>query len=271
MVDFGFTKVAEDEKSKLGVWSRGGMVRCSCAGCLEWVARSCVLSRGRLLKSTCMYVYFTRAPPSTVGQVFHSVADKYDLMNDLMSGGIHRVWKDHFVSKLSPMPGSTILDVAGGTGVYIGVTLYWMTSCGASTPGERHCSGDIAFRMVEHMRTQQGRGWGGDLGTPSVVVCDINTSMLEVGVGRASERGIQEGVCLCIRTYTLVNAPKLSSLPSVHDPDLVSWVAGDAEKLPFADNMFDAYTIAFGVCISLLVEDPSFGIESCLEFKWLWI
>jgi ubiquinone/menaquinone biosynthesis C-methylase UbiE len=52
-----------------------------------------------------------------VGQVFHNVADKYDLMNDLMSAGVHRVWKDHFVTKLAPTPGTKILDVAGGTGM----------------------------------------------------------------------------------------------------------------------------------------------------------
>lgn len=44
------------------------------------------------------------------------MAQKYDLMNDLMSGGVHRLWKDHFVQSINPQPGSSIIDVAGGTG-----------------------------------------------------------------------------------------------------------------------------------------------------------
>lgn len=48
--------------------------------------------------------------------VFENVAQKYDLMNDLMSGGVHRLWKDHFVQTINPQPGSNIIDVAGGTG-----------------------------------------------------------------------------------------------------------------------------------------------------------
>jgi 2-methoxy-6-polyprenyl-1,4-benzoquinol methylase len=52
----------------------------------------------------------------TVYSVFHNVAEKYDLMNDVMSGGIHRLWKDYFIWKMSPTPGTKLLDVAGGTG-----------------------------------------------------------------------------------------------------------------------------------------------------------
>ena len=51
-----------------------------------------------------------------VYSVFHNVAEKYDLMNDVMSAGVHRLWKDHFVARLGPMPGTQIIDVAGGTG-----------------------------------------------------------------------------------------------------------------------------------------------------------
>jgi hypothetical protein len=49
-------------------------------------------------------------------QVFHNVAKKYDIMNDVMSAGVHRVWKEQFVSVLNPQPGMKLLDVAGGTG-----------------------------------------------------------------------------------------------------------------------------------------------------------
>ena len=84
-------------------------------------------------------------------EVFHNVADSYDMMNDLMSCGVHRLWKDHFVGKLRPKRDMRLLDVAGGTG-------------------------DIAFRFLD-------RGGG------SVTVCDINQSMLRVGEDRAGTRG----------------------------------------------------------------------------------
>lgn len=86
-----------------------------------------------------------------VGGVFSSVARNYDLMNDLMSGGMHRLWKDRFVSKVKPRPGEKILDMAGGTG-------------------------DIAFRMA-------AKG-------AKVTVSDINPDMLAVGMERAERRGI---------------------------------------------------------------------------------
>lgn len=51
-----------------------------------------------------------------VYEVFHNVATQYDLMNDVMSGGIHRLWKDYFMGRLSPPAGTKLIDVAGGTG-----------------------------------------------------------------------------------------------------------------------------------------------------------
>src|SRR5438270_6626038 len=86
-----------------------------------------------------------------VGKVFSSVARRYDVMNDLMSGGMHRLWKDRFVAQVKPRTGEEILDMAGGTG-------------------------DVAFRMAE-------RG-------ANVTVADINADMLEVGKQRAEQRGI---------------------------------------------------------------------------------
>jgi ubiquinone/menaquinone biosynthesis C-methylase UbiE len=53
-----------------------------------------------------------------VGQVFGNVANKYDVMNDFMSAGVHRLWKDHFIRSLDPAPGFKHLDVAGGTGEF---------------------------------------------------------------------------------------------------------------------------------------------------------
>jgi demethylmenaquinone methyltransferase/2-methoxy-6-polyprenyl-1,4-benzoquinol methylase len=86
-----------------------------------------------------------------VGAVFSSVARKYDVMNDAMSGGMHRLWKDRFVRRVKPRAGEAILDMAGGTG-------------------------DIAFRLA-------------DAGA-EVTVSDINQDMLDVGIERALKRGI---------------------------------------------------------------------------------
>ncbi len=87
-----------------------------------------------------------------VGEVFRSVASRYDLMNDLMSGGLHRLWKNEFVKRVKPRPGERILDMAGGTG-------------------------DIAFRLAK--------------GGADVTVADINPAMLAVGRERAAKRGIE--------------------------------------------------------------------------------
>ena len=96
-----------------------------------------------------------------VDDVFHSVARRYDLMNDLMSGGLHRAWKDALVTAVNPPKSDrefSLLDLAGGTG-------------------------DIAFRIV---------GTGG-AGT-RVTVCDINSDMLDVGRERALKRGLESAV-----------------------------------------------------------------------------
>ena len=115
-----------------------------------------------------------------VGEVFSKVAAKYDIMNDAMSGGMHRLWKDRFVRRVKPQEGETILDMAGGTG-------------------------DIAFRMVES--------------GANITVSDINQEMLDVGIERAMDRGID---------------------------DLV-WSRQNAEELTFSSRSFDAYTIVFGI------------------------
>lgn len=93
---------------------------------------------------------------SLVGGVFARVAPKYDLMNDVMSLGIHRIWKDKFIKMLNPSDGTKLLDVAGGTG-------------------------DIAFRFLKSAR-------GG-----SVTICDINPAMLEEGKKNAVDNNILTG------------------------------------------------------------------------------
>ncbi len=86
-----------------------------------------------------------------VGEVFTSVARSYDRMNDAMSGGMHRLWKDRFVARVKPRAGEYILDMAGGTG-------------------------DVAFRLAKS--------------GANVTVADINPDMLEVGIDRAAKRGV---------------------------------------------------------------------------------
>ncbi|KAK2901744.1 hypothetical protein Q8A73_011490 [Channa argus] len=153
-----------------------------------------------------------------VYKVFENVAQKYDVMNDAMSLGIHRLWKDKLLHIMQPQPGAQLLDVAGGTG-------------------------DISFRFLEYVRCQrerQKRRAAQFMQTPSwrdisdnystenehrsresrAVVCDINKEMLKVGKQKADSMGISAGL---------------------------SWVVGDAEELPFDDDQFDIYTIAFGI------------------------
>jgi demethylmenaquinone methyltransferase / 2-methoxy-6-polyprenyl-1,4-benzoquinol methylase len=96
-----------------------------------------------------------------VNDVFHSVASRYDLMNDLMSGGLHRVWKDILIMALNPPRNDapfSLLDVAGGTG-------------------------DIAFRAAK----AAGSGF-------RATVCDINADMLDVGRARAAKRQLDDKI-----------------------------------------------------------------------------
>ena len=87
-----------------------------------------------------------------VGRVFSSVARRYDVMNDLMSAGLHRRWKDRFVDRVKPRPAERILDMAGGTG-------------------------DVAIPKVRR--------------AAQLTVADINPDMLAVGMERAADRGLE--------------------------------------------------------------------------------
>ena len=97
-----------------------------------------------------------------VRALFDSVAPAYDLMNDLMSGGLHRWWKAAMIAELRPRPGQLLVDVAGGTG-------------------------DIAMRALPRLRPD-GKGEGG------VIVCDATERMVTVGRARAIDHGILAGV-----------------------------------------------------------------------------
>ena len=126
--------------------------------------------------------------PSLVRGVFASVARRYDLMNDLMSGGVHRLWKSAVAARLNPQPGELIVDCAGGTG-------------------------DMARRfskMAEAARLRRG-------GEPArVVVIDYTEAMVAAGRARDDHAG-------------------------------VLWAVGDAQALPLADGVANAYCISFGL------------------------
>lgn len=153
-----------------------------------------------------------------VYEVFQNVASNYDVMNDAMSLGIHRIWKDIFVERLGPINGIDLLDVAGGTG-------------------------DIAFRVLKYLKNNPTPSFPG-----KITVCDINKSMLKVGEERAVKAGYLN----------------------------VEWIEGNAEKLPFEDNVYSAYTIAFGIRNVTRIEEalkeayrvlkPG-GRFMCLEFS----
>lgn len=132
----------------------------------------------------------------SVHKVFEEVAKSYDIMNDAMSFGIHRVWKDIFMERLGPTHGTKLLDMAGGTG-------------------------DIAFRYLKYLENLPRNSI--DEKISHVTISDINQHMLDVGKIRAEKLGH--------------NSLKTE----------IDWVCADAEKLPFDDNTFTAYTIAFGI------------------------
>jgi|TARA_B110000914_G_scaffold62507_1_gene54382 demethylmenaquinone methyltransferase/2-methoxy-6-polyprenyl-1,4-benzoquinol methylase len=134
-----------------------------------------------------------------VAEVFHSVAGKYDLMNDLMSGGVHRLWKRMTIEMSGVRRGDTVLDIAGGTG-------------------------DLTAKFSRIV---------GPEGT--VILADINDSMLRVGRDRLTDLGI-------------VNNVKFSQ--------------ADAQYLPFPDNSFDVITIAFGL---RNVTDKDLALRSMLR------
>src|SRR5262245_1462471 len=108
--------------------------------------------------------------PRLVRGVFESVASRYDLMNDLMSAGVHRLWKSVLIDLLAPRNGEHFIDVAGGTG-------------------------DIAFRILQRL--------GADA-PGSVTVCDLTPAMLETGRARALDRGL-----LRVLDWTAGNAESL--------------------------------------------------------------
>ncbi len=146
-----------------------------------------------------------------VKNIFSSIANKYDLMNTLMSFGIHHLWKSELIKEINYKEDCCLLDVAGGTG-------------------------DISTRILKKFKDCK------------IVICDNNFEMIEQGFEKVVNKG-------------QVN---------------IEWICGNAEKLPFCDENFDYYIVAFGVRnfanIEIALEEayrilkPT-GKFICLEFS----
>lgn len=169
-----------------------------------------------------------------VREVFDSVATRYDLMNDVMSMGIHRVWKDRFVAMADPRPGQQFLDVGGGTG-------------------------DIAFRILDRIRRRAP-----DLGGSHVTVCDINTEMLKVGRDRALDKGRLTGldwvtgnaeslpfpdasfdlytIAFCLRNVTRIDAALAEARRVLRPGGRFLCLEFSRVEMPVLDTLYDLYS-----------------------------
>ncbi|XP_045106469.1 ubiquinone/menaquinone biosynthesis C-methyltransferase UbiE-like [Portunus trituberculatus] len=154
-----------------------------------------------------------------VHQVFENVADKYDLMNDLMSGFIHRAWKDQFVSRLQPRPHTRLLDVAGGTG-------------------------DIVFRYIQHLHHASGGSRVGAAAPPKYATTDSSTSDSSSDSDSESSQRLYE-ISVCDISENMLGVGQQRAKALGHHG--IDWVCGDAQQLPFEEGEFDCYTIAFGI------------------------
>ncbi|MEQ9349092.1 MAG: class I SAM-dependent methyltransferase [Alphaproteobacteria bacterium] len=148
---------------------------------------------------------FTRvtraAKPALVRGLFGRVAGRYDLMNDLMSGGAHRAWKHALVDWLNPRPGWRLVDLAGGTG-------------------------DVARLALARSDRAPGAS-GGPAAT--ALVLDATPAMLSQG-----------------RDHGGAMMPRLAATATPVEPRL-TWLAGEAERLPLRTASADAITCAFGL------------------------
>ncbi len=125
----------------------------------------CPMNKTNHKDETASFGYRTVGRDQKAGMVrgvFDRVAGRYDLMNDLMSGGVHRLWKDMVINRANPQPGEILLDMAGGTG-------------------------DLSRRFVKRAEDVRARRNGNPA---RAIVCDINAQMLIAGVERGDASGL---------------------------------------------------------------------------------
>ncbi|CAL8072923.1 unnamed protein product [Orchesella dallaii] len=206
-----------------------------------------------------------------VKSVFENVADRYDVMNDCMSAGVHRIWKDIFVHRINPGSKTRMIDVAGGTGD-IAFRFLKFQRASASDPFRVGSPISVLDPRVElppeqpraeneaeaqyqaiGSQSQSNSAENEEVTSRSVLVSDINPRMLEVGQKRA-----------------------LTAL-SANEQKRIDWLEADAENLAsIPDDSFDIYTIAFGIRNCVHIENviheayrvlkPG-GRFMCLEFS----
>ncbi|KAL0875476.1 hypothetical protein Bca101_025181 [Brassica carinata] len=156
-----------------------------------------------------------------VGNVFTNVASSYDIMNDVMSGGLHRLWKERF-----RLCGDTFISLVCYDFLLCVkfVTVVGLRLVAKLSPFAVDTV--IAFRIFDAVNSVKRRALRkvdeASLEETQIYVCDINPNMLNVGKQRAAERGLRDNKSLI-------------------------WVEGDAEALSFDDNSMDGYIIAFGI------------------------
>jgi len=214
---------------------------------------------------------FRRVPVSEkqglVHSVFARVARSYDVMNDAMSMGVHRLWKHHLVQRLQPAANVKHLDVAGGTGD-IGFRILRAAEQTRMPDAYKITKQKKQVMTHDEERIEAEREYEQAC---QVIICDINANMLQVGIERARQQyGYEPGPLITPLTTTAaasMSDPSSSShavpLPSSSSSSSsverlsasrlyaargsLSFVEGNAELLPFEDSSFDSYTIVFGL------------------------
>lgn len=185
-------------------------------------ARLALLStlRAHSTSSNTTHFGFDQVPEAEkqarVNQVFSSVADKYDLMNDVMSFGVHRLWKDYLIRTVRPDPQWNYIDVAGGTG---DIAFRYLKEIdryhpASSMPNAEPPTAPTHTYMADSLKQTRIQP------TSKCVVADINPNMLAVGKQRALDNDLHSRI---------------------------QWIEANAEELPFENDQFDVYTIAFGI------------------------
>src|ERR671931_661692 len=181
-----------------------------------------------------------------VDDVFHSVARRYDLMNDLMSGGLHRAWKDALVTAVNPprgrpsretptkAPAFALLDLAGGTG-------------------------DIAFRVIE----------AGSSSARATVV-DINADMLAIGRARAAERGLDDAIGFVIRNVPRIEAALAEAHRVLRIGGRFLCLEFSTADVPGLDALYEFYSFnvipALGRAVAGDAEAYRYLVESIRRF-----